>query len=451
MISYWTAERMKDAKPLELIVTTGEHIPQPGSKANSSGVSLEMLQTLLQNPSNSEWDNEWSGVIQNAVGRIFFRHGGQGRVCSGTVVKDVEADRSIILTAAHCVYDDQAKAFATDVMFIPNQAATTGSGTDYNCDNDVLGCWAASFGVVDTDWASRKFPANAPWDYAMYIVPASGAHSGPNNRADGTAIPDNLEEAAGSLPVVFETLPLVKTYALGYSYARDPDFMYCAEQLSTQSSYNSLWISGCGLTGGASGGPWIQGDVSSFKVVSINSWKFGSSPGMAAPRFDDTNAGHAADVFALAKCATFEDASSAKGVLWCPEMGSDPCASNAICSLSVLPPPTSAPTELRTPSPTPANCVDRTLNNGSPWNDADGAVYSCVWYGATSSRCPNYGSSYANEGLVANQACCACGGGATEEDLDCGEVAETTIQDVSIAPSQSIPNPFCRLHNCLSV
>ena len=84
-------------------------------------------------------------------------------VCSGTVVKDDKADRSIIMTAAHCVFDDQDKEFAKDVMFIPNQDQGSGSSTDTDCDNDPHGCWWASFGVVDTDWATRSFPNNIPW------------------------------------------------------------------------------------------------------------------------------------------------------------------------------------------------------------------------------------------------------------------------------------------------
>ena len=44
-------------------------------------------------------------------------------VCSGTVGNDGTfcGNKSVILSAAHCVYDDLAKEFAT---MVPNQAAT---------------------------------------------------------------------------------------------------------------------------------------------------------------------------------------------------------------------------------------------------------------------------------------------------------------------------------------
>jgi hypothetical protein len=46
--------------------------------------------------------------------------------------------------------------------------------------------------------------------------------------------------------------------ALGYSYADDPDLMHCSEGLGSESSDQSLWLGSCGLSGGASGGAWLQ-------------------------------------------------------------------------------------------------------------------------------------------------------------------------------------------------
>jgi V8-like Glu-specific endopeptidase len=65
------------------------------------------------------------------VGALFFRN------ASGTVATDGIAGRSVILTAAHCVYDHANKAFARHVLFIPDQTDTTDAGTDLNCGNDL--------------------------------------------------------------------------------------------------------------------------------------------------------------------------------------------------------------------------------------------------------------------------------------------------------------------------
>ena len=253
---------------------------------------------------NAEWT--CGGTVQTAAGRIYFEMPANrkatrwnGYVCSGTAVSDNNNNVSVILTAAHCVYDDANKAFARNVLFIPDQAGTTGSGTDLNCSNDPLGCWAPSYGVVDGDWASRSWPDNIPWDYAFYVVPTTGAHTGKGST-------ESLESAAGTLQASFSapsTGAGAFTHALGYSYSQDPNFMYCAENMATQGSAN-WWLSQCGLSGGSSGGPWIQPlstSSGSGPVVSVNSWGYSGSPGMAGPKLSTTSGSSASCLFGVAQ------------------------------------------------------------------------------------------------------------------------------------------------------
>ncbi|WP_157041624.1 trypsin-like serine peptidase [Nitriliruptor alkaliphilus] len=233
---------------------------------------------------NSKWTD--GGAVQTAAGRIYFEMPARGNrwngyVCSGTVIEEAATASSIVLTAAHCVYDDVNKVFARNVLFIPDQANTTGSGTDLNCGNDPLGCWAPSHGVVDVEWTTQTFPANIPWDYAYYVVPDEGAHTAGFKL--GTS--EVLADAAGTLSIQFAAAKMSElTHALGYSYSEDPKLMYCAEGLGSESSYGSLWLSQCGLSGGASGGPWLQ-PVSNGDgpIVSVNSWGYRNQPGMGGP------------------------------------------------------------------------------------------------------------------------------------------------------------------------
>ena len=233
----------------------------------------------------------WSGGdVQTAAGRILFEMptvSRRGRitwnayVCSGTVVTDTATNTSMVLTAAHCVYDDVAKMFARNVMFIPNQAGTTGTGTDWNCDNDPIGCWVPTTGVVDKNWTTRKFPNNVEWDYGYYLVdPAS--HQGKGTYG-------SLEAAVNELTIGFNSGAAGPvTHALGYSYSDDPNFMYCAEPMSTASNVN-WWLPNCGLSGGASGGPWLQPmdeAAGTGTIISVNSWGYTNQPGMAGPLLD---------------------------------------------------------------------------------------------------------------------------------------------------------------------
>jgi hypothetical protein len=263
------------------------------------------------------------------MGRIYFEMPShrkwkfwQGYVCSGTVVTDTAGTgRSIILTAAHCVYDDANKAFSRNVLFIPNQAKTTGSGTDLNCNNDPLGCWVPSFGVVDTDWTTRVFPNNIEWDYAYYVVNDSGAHI-------GTGAGDVLDLSAGSLSIQFNSVPAFNdgtpgsttldfTHALGYSYDQDPKLMYCAEDMTIEGAVN-WWLPSCELSGGSSGGAWVQPMDESKgigPVVSLNSWGYIGSPGMAGPMLDNDEGSNstASCLFDTAEDTGWGNVSSADG------------------------------------------------------------------------------------------------------------------------------------------
>jgi hypothetical protein len=253
---------------------------------------------------NAAWPASKAGTVKNAAGRLYFEMPSNARqtrwvgyVCSGTTIVDGETGRSLVLTAGHCVYDDANKAFARNVLFIPDQADTTAAGTDRDCSNDPYGCWIPSFGVVDRNYSSRTFPANSPWDYGYYVVSVSGAHTSGLN-----APPSDTLEDLSAQPVNFGTPPTVgnPASALGYSYSEDPKFMYCREALGTESG-GDWWLGSCGLSGGASGGPWLQpGDTGTEPIFSVNSWGYTNQPGMAGPNL---NASTAKCVFDAAELA----------------------------------------------------------------------------------------------------------------------------------------------------
>jgi hypothetical protein len=241
--------------------------------------------------------------VNTAAGRIYFEMPSNkrltrwtGYVCSGTVVTDGTTGRSTILTAAHCVYDDTNKAFARNVMFIPDQDETTSGKTDLTCSNDPYGCWVPNFGVVDVNWTTRTFPDNVHWDYAFYAVNDTGAH-----QAGFTpGVSDVLDSAVSSLAIDYGSQSLVKTWAIGYSYADDPNLMYCTDPLTSLNADN-YFLTNCGLTGGSSGGPWMQ-TAGSGPIMSLNSWGYTTGPGMAGPKFYNNTT---SCVFAKAKSGAF--------------------------------------------------------------------------------------------------------------------------------------------------
>jgi len=111
------------------------------------------------------------------------------------------------------------------------------------------------------------------------------------------------------------------THALGYSYSEDPNFMYCAEQMTTEGSVN-WWLASCGLSGGASGGPWMQpldpvtGDGT---IISVNSWGYTTQPGMAGPMLNNSAAGCLYDAANGASFGsqTYPDGDAGAAIDWC--------------------------------------------------------------------------------------------------------------------------------------
>ena len=242
-------------------------------------------------------DKNWpyGGSIQMATGKILFHFKGQGDfVCSGTVVMDgsngsspnAQNGRSIIQTAAHCVYNDVLKEFATNAMFIPDQVSTKGDRSNTDCADDNLGCWKLSFGVVASGWSESEFPENVGYDYAYYVV-----HDDPDTTHVGgylSGITGVLDHDVDAVKIDFDYRGKDFAFALGYSSDHDPYFRYCSMDQSTMygvSWYENLWLDKCGLGNGASGGAWIA-DMDENGVgtlFSVNSWGFDDKPGMAGP------------------------------------------------------------------------------------------------------------------------------------------------------------------------
>ena len=305
---YWTAERMAAAQPRDfaldhrglaylkgkggVLKPYGHNVPatpEPMAKGGKGGGGGkpgggdsgggDTGGTGFVDVKNSPWTN--GGHVQNAAGRIYFVMEGSGYVCSGTLINDgeTESDRSIVLTAAHCVYDDINKKFAQAAIFIPNQANTTGTvGTDGDCSNDPLGCYVIDYGVVSEGWSQRTFPDNIPWDYAFFALGTNEISPDADRFSNvGNSIPLDRRDNVTPMEISFaEAEYTLYTRALGYSYSDDPNFMYCGEPL-TGAVYDpdGYLLPNCGMSGGASGGPWSQSqdlDLGTGPIFSVNSY-----------------------------------------------------------------------------------------------------------------------------------------------------------------------------------
>jgi len=239
----------------------------------------------------ASWTGE--GTVLSATGKVLFTMGSTDYVCSGDVVKDANNDRSIVLTAAHCVYDETAGGFATNWTFIPDYdsrpATLTGDGIF--CQSTSLGCWTAAALVAHHGYTSAGgFNTQATMhDWGFAALDEGGTR---NVLVE--------EETDGGQNVDFSGTAKVGTVvsAFGYPAARPytgTDLVYCRGGLTTD-PYNggkTLGL-GCKMNGGSSGGPWFtpfNDGTGAGSQMSVNSYRYSGVQAMFGPRFTtDTRA-----------------------------------------------------------------------------------------------------------------------------------------------------------------
>jgi hypothetical protein len=357
VFDFWTQERIAQVKPRDMVVNGPYSDRQLRAQ---KGVDLP-----------------YDASLTPQVGRILFQMGNSYYVCSGTTVADPEKNgRSIIMTAAHCVYDDQVKAFATNVMFIPQQDDGGTDKSDSNCSNDPYGCWAPDFGVVDFRWTANTWPNNIQWDYAYYVVSDTGAHTGGTL---GTLPNDSLQEAVGALAIDFTDYTSLSNPCpdgpgtlMGYSYNQDPDFRYCPVSLVRGSQ--GWEFPNCGLSGGSSGGPGMFGcNTGEGPLISVVSWGYQNRPYMGGPYlFGQGN---------LAQCMFHEAMSQSLAGI-----GIIVSSTCTISSTTTQSPPT-------TTSTTQASKITTTTTTSSgatcsPYKGAACTEAGCCWSKGSCSVCP---------------------------------------------------------------
>jgi hypothetical protein len=281
IVAHWTAARMAAATPRDFSLDPGRgFVPNrpPGSGGGVVGAS---------------WTG--GGQILQASGKVYFEMGGGAYVCSGAAANDGRAGYSLVLTAAHCAFDESTGKFATNWLFIPN---FDGSPT-FTCAQTIHGCWTAQALVVHEGYATAGgFNAQATLHDFAFAVVGPGGKSG-SAQLDGTV---------GSFPITFSAFPDgTQMYAFGYPAAgryKGKDLTYCAGPVFSD-PYNDELTYGmtCNMTGGSSGGPWLSSFTSSTgsgTLSSVNSYGYSGVKAMHGPKFDSNTA----DVYTSANSAT---------------------------------------------------------------------------------------------------------------------------------------------------
>lgn len=106
------------------------------------------------------WYGQYIAYPTSTIVKMFFSQNGSGFVCSGTVI-----NRSVILTAGHCV-STGAGVWSTNVLFCPSYNLAQGV-------NPQRGCWASTgYMATTSDWHTGS---DFDRDYACAVTQASGS------------------------------------------------------------------------------------------------------------------------------------------------------------------------------------------------------------------------------------------------------------------------------------
>lgn len=226
------------------------------------------------------------GAVTDTTGKVLFALGSSYYVCSGSVATESVSDRSVVVSAGHCVYDEANGQFATNWMFIPDyDSAPAPLDTQGNfCAQTEWGCWTAAYLVVHEGYATAGgFNEQAvlyDWGFA---VMGNGGHG--NTQLDATV---------GSQAISFSSVSTGTTVsAFGYPAAqkyKGNDLVYCQGPVGTDSNTSNLTYSvACDMTGGSSGGPWFapfDNATGTGTQMSVNSYGYSGVKSMFGPMFN---------------------------------------------------------------------------------------------------------------------------------------------------------------------
>jgi V8-like Glu-specific endopeptidase len=204
-------------------------------------------------PGGSTGGTAVSETPQPQFGKVFFTSGNSNYVCSGTATNSSNGD--VVTTAGHCVSD--GGVFVTNFAFVPA----------YNNNSRPYGTWTARALYTTDQWKNGE---DYDYDAAFAVM------------NDNTAGQD-LTTVTGGYPAAFGQPRGQTMKAYGYPAARpfNGQTLYSCNGVVVQDTYGGSQDQGlaCNMTGGSSGGGWIQNgslsSVTSFGYTGVKNILWG--------------------------------------------------------------------------------------------------------------------------------------------------------------------------------
>jgi V8-like Glu-specific endopeptidase len=283
-IAYWTAERIANARPRDFARTPGGQFVPAAGKPPGGGGGKSVI--------GASWTK--GGQVLVTTGKVLFTLDSGDWICTGTVVTDGIEGRSMVISAAHCAWDGADGGFARNWTFIPEFDTTP----TYTCGQAKWGCWTASALVVNKGYTSAGgFNTQAvQYDWSFAVITEPGNKYG------------SLDGTVGSFAVNTTTMGVGdRVFDFGYPAAgkyHGSDLVYCADQVFNDVyTANKTFGIDCDMTGGSSGGPWLNPFTESTgvgTVRAVTSYGYSGVKRLYASKFNLNTA----NTFGAAKSAT---------------------------------------------------------------------------------------------------------------------------------------------------
>ena len=236
VLSYWTRERMAAARPLDTDVADDPAQEQPVVADVDGSSSSSTDPAGMTEPVAPAADG---GAVPPArtMGKLFFNGYEAGNAyCSASVLNT--PSKSVIITAAHCVYSSE-EGWAKDAVFVP----------DYDraqADPDPVGVWTVRSIRTFNSWRADQT------DYSSDVAYVTLNNGGDANKP--------VVDVVGGYGLAWGGSHVFRATIFGYPTNKTtPDgrgSVYSCVR-TTEQSEDKVRVEGCDFGMGASGGPWL--------------------------------------------------------------------------------------------------------------------------------------------------------------------------------------------------
>ncbi|ETK32021.1 trypsin-like serine peptidase [Microbispora sp. ATCC PTA-5024] len=281
-VAFWSPDRLRAAK--DYTEDLGNSVKGFGkvSKATPDG-KAGTVPPIGQEKGKAGTSKQVN--LPNTVGRVFFTLPGKNpldpkswKYCSGTSVQG--KFHNVVATAGHCVYDPVTNQFYDNWVFIPSY-----------WDGNQAWEGKAPYGIYPATWfqAHDDFVVKEDYDYDYAFVNVASGFKikwekvGNTYKATKTPV-GRLGDNVGGQGFTWNRSTKVKVFSFGYPAGPHPDgdrpftgrtMKWCYGQstpMPAAPKYNIQEHIGfkCGMTAGASGGPWLLNYKSKSRTGYLN-------------------------------------------------------------------------------------------------------------------------------------------------------------------------------------